>query len=76
MTGQDKPKRKYPLTIGRVTAAVNESMFGCGGSPGFCLDCGADADGVEPDAEGYQCAECGAMRVSGAEAILISIGLG
>jgi hypothetical protein len=66
-------KRKYPLTLSRVMAAVEDSTFGMS-SAGFCLDCGADADGVEPDAGEYKCEECGQMRVYGAEAVLMMVG--
>ena len=38
---------------------------------GFCLDCGADKDCVEPDAREYRCDSCGAFRVFGAEEILM-----
>ena len=38
---------------------------------GFCLACGEDADGVEPDAEAYPCHHCGAAKVYGAENLLI-----
>ena len=38
---------------------------------GFCLDCGSEADGVEPDAEGYPCDVCGAHEVYGAEQCVI-----
>lgn len=35
--------------------------------PGICLACGADADGVEPDARGYECEACGETSVYAAE---------
>lgn len=39
---------------------------------GLCLECGDwSFGGVEPDAEGYKCAACGAMKVMGAENALI-----
>ena len=38
---------------------------------GFCLACGAEAYGVEPDARGYVCEECGAHQVYGAEEVLL-----
>lgn len=41
---------------------------------GFCLNCGAEAFGVEPDARNYECEECGANKVFGAEEILIMQG--
>jgi len=37
---------------------------------GFCLACGAENDGVEPDARKYACACCGAAKVYGSEELL------
>ena len=34
---------------------------------GFCLACGHEHDGVEPDARRYVCPSCGAAKVYGAE---------
>jgi len=42
-------------------------------NPGFCLACGNEADGVEPDAERYECEACGAPLVYGAEQLLLMI---
>lgn len=41
---------------------------------GFCIACGALADGVEPDARRYECDECGARKVYGAEELLMMMG--
>ena len=41
-------------------------------NPGFCITCGAEAEGVEPDAEKYTCEACGAPSVYGVEQILIA----
>jgi len=40
---------------------------------GFCLICGNEAYGVEPDARNYQCEAdyCGEMAVFGAEEIIL-----
>lgn len=38
---------------------------------GFCLACGSEHYGVEPDARGYRCEECGASMVFGAEELLL-----
>lgn len=38
---------------------------------GFCLACGAEAYGVEPDARGYSCEACDKSRVYGAQELLI-----
>ena len=40
---------------------------------GFCLGCGEQAFGVEPDARAYECESCGARRVYGAEELLIML---
>lgn len=37
---------------------------------GFCTACGAEACGVEPDAENYECESCGENAVFGAEQLL------
>jgi hypothetical protein len=61
------------ITIERVLPAAEESMFDVGNA-GFCLACGADANGCEPDARNYECACCGEKQVFGAEEVLIMIG--
>ena len=38
---------------------------------GICTACHNVAYGVEPDAEGYECDACGALRVCGAELWLL-----
>jgi hypothetical protein len=38
---------------------------------GLCKNCGAEQDGVEPDAEKYICESCNAPAVYGAEQILV-----
>ena len=38
---------------------------------GFCLACGDQADGVEPDARRYECANCGESRVYGLEELAL-----
>lgn len=42
-------------------------------NPGFCLACGEEAEGVEPDARNYECESCGASKVFGAEELLLTI---
>lgn len=41
---------------------------------GFCVSCGEEASGVEPDARRYECESCGKKSVYGAEELLIHIG--
>jgi len=53
--------------------AVEESMESCS-NPGFCVACGEDADGCEPDARKYECECCGKKAVYGAEELLLYLG--
>ena len=41
------------------------------GTTGFCLACGSEAGGVEPDARQYTCEACGAAKVYGLEELLL-----
>lgn len=38
---------------------------------GYCTECGDEHDNVEPDAERYKCANCGAYAVFGAQQLLL-----
>lgn len=60
------------VTLVRVTAAV-ERAHGSLDNPGFCVRCGAEADGVEPDARKYECESCGEPGVYGAEELLLHL---
>lgn len=41
--------------------------------PGFCLACGNEQGGCEPDARRYRCEACGEHEVWGAEELLLRI---
>lgn len=43
---------------------------------GFCVACGEEQEGVEPDARRYECESCGEDRVYGAQEILLSLVVG
>ena len=58
------------ISMKRVMRAVKAQMFGLE-NPGFCLACGADADGCEPDARKGPCEECGKREVYGAEEVMM-----
>ena len=60
------------LTADRVGEAVERELTSLD-NPGFCLTCGAEAEGCEPDAQQYQCESCGEAAVYGAAEILIAI---
>ncbi len=55
-----------------MTEAVERELTSLD-NPGFCLACGAEAEGCEPDAEQYECESCGAAAVYGAQEILLAI---
>ena len=38
---------------------------------GFCLACGDECDGVEPDTRKYICEGCGAPKVYGAQELML-----
>jgi hypothetical protein len=56
----------HGLTLARLVEAVERDE-----DVGFCLACGAERDGVEPDAEGYPCEVCGEADVEGAQQIVM-----
>ena len=58
------------ITFERIEEALTRANQNCD-NPGFCLACGEDAEGVEPDARKYQCEVCGAPAVYGAQECLI-----
>jgi len=41
------------------------------GSMGFCLACGNEQHGVEPDARKYKCHACGKEKVYGFEELVV-----
>lgn len=60
------------ITVERVMSAV-ERYHASLDNPGFCVACGEDADGCEPDARRYECECCGEHAVYGAEELLMMI---
>ncbi len=57
---------KAKVSLDQVMAAVEDDD-----NSGFCLACGEQAFGVEPDARKYVCESCGASKVYGAEELLM-----
>ena len=64
--------RHESITEDRVLEACESAAFDLS-YPGFCLDCGADADGGEPDAERALGAAGGESAVMGADNVLLAI---
>ena len=58
------PLQKIPYDL--IEQALQDDEY-----LGYCLACGAEHDGIEPDACHYQCDQCGERQVYGAEEILI-----
>jgi Zn finger protein HypA/HybF involved in hydrogenase expression len=58
------------VTIDRVVELIEEDD-----NTGLCLACGAERPNTEPDARRYECDECGAKQVYGAEQILLEVNL-
>lgn len=53
-----------------ILDASNRTIFG-NDFLGYCLSCGTEHDSVEPDAEEYECENCGEHQVYGIENIIM-----
>lgn len=61
--------RLHPsVTLDHIIEAVKEDD-----NIGFCINCGSEQDGCEPDARAYLCENCGSSCVYGAEELLIMV---
>jgi hypothetical protein len=60
------------ITVDRIVAACERRMTSLD-NPGFCLACGLEVEGVEPDARRYECESCGAPAVYGAEELFLMV---
>jgi hypothetical protein len=58
--------KRAKVSLDQVLAAVEADDC-----LGFCVACGAEAYGCEPDARAYLCESCGAQEVFGAEELLL-----
>ncbi len=54
------------IDSGDLTSAIEDDE-----DVGFCIVCGTEHTGIEPDARNYVCEECGEAEVFGAEEILM-----
>lgn len=60
------------VTVEAVVEAC-ERRRGSLDNPGFCILCGCEADGCEPDARNHECESCGAEQVFGCEWLAIEM---
>jgi hypothetical protein len=60
------------ITPERVEEAVEREQRSLD-NPGFCVRCGTEAEGIEPDARKCECESCGEPGVYGASELLIMI---
>jgi hypothetical protein len=60
------------ITTDRVVEAVHRYNTSLD-NPGFCINCGEEADECEPDARKYKCEHCGEKEVYGAEELLLML---
>ena len=60
------------ITLARIESAVKRRMATLD-NPGFCIECGAEADGCEPDAREYECESCGEHAVFGADELFFEL---
>lgn len=56
----------HSITFTRLEEAVRRRNTTLD-NPGFCVACGQEAGGCEPDARNYECESCGEREVFGAD---------
>lgn len=60
------------ITLDRVIEAAENVMFGLDNT-GFCIKCGNEQEGCEPDAREYVCEQCDERQVYGAPELLMML---
>lgn len=60
------------LTLDMVMEACERRMSSLD-NPGFCITCGLEHGGCEPDAREYQCEACETSTVYGADELLMEV---
>lgn len=58
------------LTSDRIADATTRQIFDLD-NPGFCVACGHEQEGCEPDARKHVCENCGEKAVYGAQELLL-----
>jgi hypothetical protein len=57
------------VTLERVLEAAQRHNISLD-DPGFCIECGHEQEGCEPDARDISCENCGESKVYGAEELV------
>lgn len=65
-------KRHKSLTVDRIMEAVERRQTTLD-NPGFCITCGNEQGGCEPDMIDGECEACGEHTVYGAEELLMML---
>jgi hypothetical protein len=65
-------KMHQSITEKRVLGAVKRRQTTLD-NPGFCVACGAEAEGCEPDMREGECESCGEPKVYGAEELFFEL---
>jgi len=68
----DRDRWHKSLTNERILEAAHRHLRSLD-DPGFCLLCGNEHDGIEPDARRYVCEACGKRQVYGAEELMMCL---
>ena len=68
MAGGKRSLDDVGITVEQILAAAQADEY-----IGFCVACGVEHYGVEPDARNYPCWDCGRFKVYGAEDLLVGI---
>lgn len=73
MTAATKHVRPYTTRTGakQFKPSIQLAMALNSRSSGFCLACGDEQNGVEPDARKYRCTSCGKHKVYGGEELVL-----
>jgi hypothetical protein len=58
------------INVDALMEAAEDCMFGMSNA-GFCIACGEESDGCEPDARNYPCDACGKRKVFGAPELIL-----
>lgn len=65
-------KMHKSITLDKIMDACNRRNTSLD-NPGFCVACGNEQEGCEPDARKYECEACGERQVYGAEELLMRL---